>query len=164
MKIKLLMLALSLTATGIATAMVGSDADRSFATPPLAIVLTPDGYAHATSFIQLSQTDASFEMPVLSLIQISLFEPFPTREYVPDMALDSFLPPSNPLDAASSQVKVLDAAVTSTSEITQVGYFDAAYQLSPHVTEPQTWAILLAGMGLIGLQLRRANRSSMAIN
>lgn len=153
MKIKLLMLALSLTATGIATAMVGSDADRSFATPPIAFVLTPDGYAHATSFIQLSQTDASFEMPVLSLIQVSLYEPYPTREFVSQMALDSFPPASKPLDAA----------VTPTSEITQVGHFDAAYQLSPHVTEPQTWAILLAGMGLIGLQLRRANRPSMAI-
>lgn len=80
------------------------------------------------------------------------------------MALDRFLLQPHPHELVSSQAVIYSAAVTSTGDITQVGYYDAAFQLSPHVPEPQTWAMLLAGLGLIGLQLRRANRGRMALN
>ena len=166
MKIKLLMLALSLSATGIAAAMVGSDANRPVATSAdaIAFVLAPDGYAHTASFSHLAQADTSLGMPSLSLNQASLSWTDPRSEFGSPMILDSFPLQPHPHDAASSQAAVHSAAVRLDDNITQVGNHDAAFQLSPHVSQPQTWAMLLAGMGLIALQLRRANRGRMVLH
>jgi len=166
MKIKLLLLALTLSVTGIATAMVGSDANRHVVphADGIAFVLAPDGYAHATSFGHFAQIDASLGMPALSLIQASLSWADPSSEFGSPMASDRFLLQSYPYELASSQATFHSAAVTSIGDITQVGYYDAAFQLSPHVPEPHTWAMLLAGLGLIALQLRRANRGRMVLN
>jgi hypothetical protein len=177
MKFKLLMLALALSATGIATAMVSADADRSISADAdaIAVVLTPDGYAHAASFSHLSQAGASFGIPALALIEEHTAKANPDSEFRSQALAGRFLLAESdslsglqvlehPHDSAWRQTMAYSAAVTASNDITQDGYYSAAFQLSPHVPEPQTWAMLLASLGLIGLQLRRANRARMVIN
>ncbi len=58
----------------------------------------------------------------------------------------------------------IQTQATETVPVAQNRLFALASELAPSVPEPETWAMLLAGLGLIGLQLRRGQGGRMDIH
>lgn len=87
----------------------------------------------------------------------------------------------NSVPEIKSSISVLDTGLLTDSEsetfsaalqtqaieavpVTQNRLLAMASELTPSVPEPETWAMLLAGLGLIGLQLRRSQGGRMDIH
>lgn len=78
------------------------------------------------------------------------------------------IPASNISLLTSSEIETFSAAIqshaTETVPDAQNPLFALATELAPSVPEPEIWAMLLAGLGLIGLQLRRGHGGRIAIH
>ncbi|HOZ06542.1 MAG TPA: PEPxxWA-CTERM sorting domain-containing protein [Arenimonas sp.] len=125
--------------------------------------LEPDTGLHS-----LAMTDAledigaidSNQIDSISMMEIEVLNSVP--EPLPSVAV------SNASLLAGSEMKTFGAAtqtrVTETVPDAQNPLLGLASELAPSVPEPETWAMLLAGLGLIGLQLRRGQGGRMDIH
>jgi hypothetical protein len=111
----------------------------------------------------LAMTDALEDIGAIdsiSMMEIEVLNSVP--EPLPSVAV------SNTSLLAGSEMTTFGAAtqtqVTETVPDAQNPLFALASELAPSVPEPETWAMLLAGLGLIGLQLRRGQGGRIVIH
>lgn len=138
----------------------GSHATSYSAVHGTTIASNPDELGRTIpDVLEVSSVDSN-QIASISMMEIEVLNSAP--EPLPSIpALDIGLLTDSESDTFSAAIQT-QAIVTQ--PVTQNRLFAMASELAPSVPEPETWAMLLAGLGLIGLQLRRSQGGRMDIH
>lgn len=138
----------------------GSHATSYSAVHGTTIASNPDVLGRAIpDVLEISTVDTN-QIEAISMMEIEVLNNVPEPlASIPALDIGLLTDSESNTFSAAIQTQALE-----TVPVTQNRLLAMASDLAPSVPEPETWAMLLAGLGLIGLQLRRSQGGRMDIH